>query len=168
MLLKLIFALFFIFPLFQSCPFPLYNQCDSRWGSIRLSWFSTVCSKGSLFTSVSSLLKGYNVTLLDSQVSDPQTFLKWLHINGYSTSNYDWKSIISLGFQYYGFQANEALKKSINSGYIALLYSPKQNYWVLCHEFNDLGYMVHDPLIGDISFKAFEDIHYGGIYKYEH
>ena len=158
--------LFFFFLGSNCCPFPFYNQCDSQWGSLKLSWFKTMCESGSLYTSVSAMIKGYEVPLLNSEASTPSSLLEWMAENQFSTSFYDWKSISGLGFEYFGFQETEQLKKSITAGEIAFLYNASEDKWMMCHEFDDDGFIVHDPLLGALRHVEFHEINYGGVYKY--
>ena len=125
-----------------------------------------MCQTGSLFTSVSSMVKGYNVTLMNSEESNPKTLIDWMSANYFSTSFYDWKSVMSLGFQYHGYQEKDQLKKSIESGSVALLYFSGQDRWMLCHEYDETGFIVHDPTVGALVHANFQDIAYGGVYKY--
>ena len=112
------------------------------------------------------MIRGYNVTLLNFEESNPQSLLEWMAENHFSTSFYDWKSIISLGFDYFGFQETEQLKKSIASGSVGFLYTPGKDKWMMCHEVDETGFTVHDPLLGALEHIDFQEISYGGVYKY--
>lgn len=163
-----IFILFFLICSLRSADnFPFYSQCDAQWGSIRLSWFKTMCQSGSLFTSIASLIKGYNQTLIDSTETTPKNLLDWLDSKGYSTSFYDWKSIIGLGFEYYGFQNKDEIIKSINNGFVGVVYVPGKDLWHLCHSIDEnKGFIVHDSVKGEKAEIPFGDVLYGGVYKF--
>ena len=66
--------------------YPLYKQCDPRWGS-DLIVSKTVCKVGCLMSSISMGLAGWKISI-DGQASNPGTLNAWLKENaGYTSSN---------------------------------------------------------------------------------
>lgn len=163
-ILKIVILILF-FAQLKSDPFPFYNRCDPLWSNVKLSWFKNMCQSGSLFTSISALIRGYNLTLLNLKDSNPQTLIEWLDNKGYSTSFYDWKSIIELGFEYYGFQEKNQIIQSIAQGFVGVLYNYKKDEWALCHKIDQNGFLIHDTLLG-ASRLELDDVMYGGVYKF--
>ena len=66
--------------------YPLYKQCDSRWGS-ELIYTKTVCQVGCLMSSISMGLSGWKISVAGNP-SNPGTLNSWLKENsGYTTGN---------------------------------------------------------------------------------
>src|SRR3990167_4289328 len=61
--------------------FPLYNQCDSRWGSDVLGSSSTICKVGCLMSSLASALAGIGKGI-KGQTPNPQNLNAFLKANG--------------------------------------------------------------------------------------
>lgn len=82
--------------------FPIYKQCDSRWGSHHIGTSSkTICQVGCLMSSVSMVLKGFGKKL-DGQESTPDSLNEWLKKNGgYASGDlFVWSAIDKLGFSF--------------------------------------------------------------------
>jgi hypothetical protein len=74
--------------------YPLYKQCDSRWGSHELGTSSnTICKAGCLMSSVSMALAGCGKSY------NPDTLNTWLKGHGGYVSGdlFVWGSVKSLG-----------------------------------------------------------------------
>lgn len=59
--------------------YPLYKQCDSRWGS-DLIYTETVCAVGCLMSSTSMALGGHDITV-SGQSANPGDLNAWLKTN---------------------------------------------------------------------------------------
>mgnify|MGYP001106911446 FL=1 len=69
--------------------YPLYKQCDSRWGDDVIET-TTICKVGCLMSSVSMGLAGKNITIPPAHhESNPGTLNTWLRNNGGYTSGND-------------------------------------------------------------------------------
>lgn len=81
-------ALVAAFPSNATIPFdyPLYKQCDSRWGN-HMMVTKTICQVGCLMSSVSMALHGHNITI-EGKESNPDTLNHWLRLHqGYDGGN---------------------------------------------------------------------------------
>ena len=86
--------------------YPLYKQCDSRWGSEQLGTSSnTICSAGCLMSSAAMALSAVG----SSQT--PSTLNTWLKGHGGYVSQdlFVWASINPLGVRFAGFISNSAI-----------------------------------------------------------
>jgi hypothetical protein len=97
----IIFFLFFVLSFSRN--YPLYSQCDSRWGGHQLGTSSkTICQAGCLMSSASMALAGTGHSY------NPDTLNNWLKANGgYVSGNlFVWASINKLGLTFKGFVSN--------------------------------------------------------------
>jgi hypothetical protein len=123
--------------------FPLYNQCDSRWGQDQLGTSSkTICSSGCLVSSAAMALYGVGNTSIN-----PGTLNKWLISNGgYSQGNlFVWTSINKLGVSFIGFFNNSAIKSLLDQGKILILNVRNGGHWVLATRISGDTIYVNDP-----------------------
>ena len=75
--------------------FPLYKQCDPRWGSQVMEPPITVCQAGCLMSSTSMALNGYGIGI-NGSVADPGTFNQWLRTHdGYTKESDFIETVIS-------------------------------------------------------------------------
>ena len=87
--------------------YPLYKQCDSRWGPNQLGASPRdICQAGSLITSVAMALSGIG------HYETPDTLNTWLksHKGYVSGDEFVWSSINSLGLIFTGKAGNSKIK----------------------------------------------------------
>lgn len=88
--------------------YPMYKQCDSRWGSERLGTHptNTICSAGCLLSSVSMALNGTG-----GITYNPSTLNTWLNANkGYVQQDlFVWAAINPLGVKFVGFTTTASI-----------------------------------------------------------
>ncbi|GAM23579.1 hypothetical protein SAMD00019534_067540, partial [Acytostelium subglobosum LB1] len=93
MMIKIIIAITLLVALSNAAgpvvPFayPLYKQCDPRWGNDIIET-TTVCDVGCLMSSISMAIAGHGIEI-DGQSSNPGTLNSWLKSNGGYTSGND-------------------------------------------------------------------------------
>ena len=122
--------------------YPLYKQCDSRWGNERLGTSSkTICQAGCLMSSAAMALTGCGHTYT------PSTLNTWLtHNGGYvGGDGYVWAAIDKLGLTYKGKIANSEIKHHLDSGYVVILNVHNGGHWVLAHGYSGDNILVNDP-----------------------
>ena len=104
--------------------YPLYKQCDSRWGSDRLgSSSNTVCSAGCLMSSVSMVLNGCGRTI-SGAAATPKTLNNYLTNNGgYAQGdNFIWDSVATFELSYLGQTGDHyATRNYFSSGHAVIL-----------------------------------------------
>jgi hypothetical protein len=91
--------------------YPMYKQCDSRWGNERLGTSSrTICQAGCLMSSAAMALSGLGHNY------NPSTLNTWLtHNGGYVSGDaYVWGAIDKLGVTYRGRIPNTEIKKHLD------------------------------------------------------
>ncbi len=63
--------------------YPVYKQCDPRWGSNEMGTDGdTICQVGCLMSSISSALAGTGINIANTTVVTPATMNTWLRGNG--------------------------------------------------------------------------------------
>ncbi len=78
----LILLALLVITVFAGRSYPLYKQCDSRWGGKLLGHGpATICKAGCLLSSVSMCLAGLKVKV-DGKTADPATTNSWLLSHG--------------------------------------------------------------------------------------
>ena len=143
--------------------YPLYKQCDSRWGSQQLGTSSnTICKAGCLMSSVSMALsgigKGYN----------PGTLNTWLKGHGGYVSGdlFVWGSVNSLGLSYQGKVANSNIASSLAAGHIVILNVHNGGHWVLATSMSGSTIQVNDPGYSTTSYTLAEIVaNNSGLYR---
>ena len=137
-----VFAIF-ISLAFSYYYFPLYKQCDSRWGSQALGTGGgrTICQAGCLISSAAMALSGIG------QNYNPETLNNWLINNGgYWNGNlFIWRSIDSLGLSFDGFISNSAIKSSLDSNKIVIINVRNGGHYVLATGYSGDTIFVEDP-----------------------
>ena len=157
----LVFAL--IVALVASRSYPLYKQCDSKWGNEQLGTSSnTICKAGCLMSSVSMALagigKGYN----------PGTLNTWLKGNGGYVSGdlFVWASVNKLGLTYVGKVANSGIQAALNANEIVILNVHNGGHWVLATGMSGSTITVNDPGYSTSSYTLSEIVaNNSGLYR---
>lgn len=133
--------------------YPMYKQCDSRWGSEQLGTSSnTICKAGCLMSSVAMALsgigKGYN----------PGSLNTWLKGHGGYVSGdlFVWGSVNSQGLSYVGKVANGNIQSSLNAGEIVILNVHNGGHWVLATSMSGSTINVNDPGYNTASYTLSE------------
>ena len=122
--------------------YPLYKQCDSRWGSEHLGTSSnTICQAGCLMSSASMALAGTGHSF------NPGTLNTWLKEHGgYASGDlFVWNAIDKLGLTYKGKISNTEIKKHLDEGYVVILNVHNGGHWVLAHGYSGDNILVNDP-----------------------
>jgi hypothetical protein len=122
--------------------YPLYKQCDSRWGNEHLGTSAnTICKAGCLMSSAAMALSGTGHSY------NPGTLNTWLKSNGGYVSGdlFVWTSIDKLGLTYKGKISNTDIKKHLDSGYVVILNVHNGGHWVLAHGYSGDNILVNDP-----------------------
>ncbi len=146
--------------------YPLYKQCDSRWGSDRLGTSSdTICSAGCLMSSVSMVLADCGKSI-GGAVATPKTLNAWLTKNGGYVSGdlFVWGAVNSFGLTF--------VKKAYSSADITTLFKQGKavilnvnngGHWVLMTGISGSNYLVNDPGFSRTSY-GFGEVVEAGIY----
>jgi len=146
-------CLFLLIALALSRSYPLYKQCDSRWGSEQLGTSSnTICKAGCLMSSVAMALSGTGHTYT------PSTLNTWLKGHGGYVSGdlFVWGSVNSLGIKYIGKVANANIASSLAAGHIVILNVHNGGHWVLATSMNGNTISVNDPGYSTASYSISE------------
>lgn len=129
--------------------YPMYKQCDSKWGSEILGTGSkTICQAGCLMSSAAMALKGHGKNY------DPHSLNQWLKSNGgYASGNlFVWASINKLGFSFIGFVSNSQIKANIDKGHVVICNVHNGGHWVLAHSYSGDNINVNDPGYSTTSY----------------
>ena len=129
--------------------YPMFKQCDSRWGSERLGTSSnTICSAGCLMSSCSMALAGTGHNY------NPSTLNKWLTANGgYASGDLlIWGSLNSLGLTFEGKVGNSQIKTKLDQGKVVILNVHNGGHWVLAYAYSGDNIMVNDPGYSTTSY----------------
>jgi hypothetical protein len=141
-------VLLFAFILSRFSCFPLFKQCDDRWGNQTLgTGNTTICKEGCLMSSISMMLHGCGISIEGAE-ANPSTVNVWLAENhGFVSNNiYMWKSIEPMGFSYYGrLKDAPEIKDKFSQGMGVFLNVNKGGHFVLMTGFDSQGYKVNDP-----------------------
>lgn len=140
--------------------YPMYKQCDPRWGSERLGTSSnTICSAGCLMSSVSMALSGTGHNF------NPSTLNAWLTSNGGYVSGdlFVWASVNSQGITFLGNNfnnsgkvANSQIKSNLDAGKIVILNVHNGGHWVLAYSYQGDTIFVNDPGYNTASYTLNE------------
>ena len=158
------FLLLAVILVLSSCrTYPLYKQCDSRWGSEQLGTSAnTICKAGCLMSSVSMALagigKGYN----------PGSLNTWLKGHGGYVSGdlFVWGSVNSLGLSYVGKVANSGIQGALNANEIVILNVHNGGHWVLATSMSGSTINVNDPGFSTASYTLSEIVaNNSGLYR---
>ena len=128
--------------------YPLYKQCDSRWGSDRLGTSSnTICSAGCLMSSVSMVLADCGKTV-DGTTSTPKSLNVWLRNNGgYASGDlFVWGSVTKFGLSFVTKTSTHSqIDSYFKSGHAVILNVNNGGHWVLMTGISGTNYLVNDP-----------------------
>ena len=130
--------------------FPMYKQCDSKWGSNALGTSSkTICQAGCLMSSAAMALSGIGKSY------NPGTLNTWLKANGgYVSGNlYVWASVNKLGMTFKGFVSNSEIKRNLDSKNIVILNVHNGGHWVLATGYSGDNILVNDPGYSTTSYS---------------
>lgn len=133
--------------------YPLYKQCDSRWGSEQLGTSSnTICKAGCLMSSVAMALSG------TGHDYNPSTLNKWLKGHGGYVSGdlFVWASVNPIGLKYIGKVANSNIASSLSAGHVVILNVHNGGHWVLAHSMSGSTIYVNDPGYSTTSYTLSE------------
>ena len=130
--------------------YPLYKQCDSRWGNNQLGTSSnTICKAGCLMSSAAMALLGVGHNY------NPGTLNTWLKANGGYVSGdlFVWTAINKIGLTYHGKIANTEIKHHLDSGNVVILNVHNGGHWVLAHGYSGDNILVNDPGYSTSSYS---------------
>ncbi len=133
--------------------YPLYKQCDSRWGSHELGTSSnTICKAGCLMSSVSMALSGCGKSYT------PDTLNTWLKGHGGYVSGdlFVWGSVKPLGLAYEGKIANNEISAALGRNEIVILNVHNGAHWVLATSMSGSTIHVNDPGYSTTSYTLSE------------
>ena len=148
-----IILLAFLVGLALSRTYPLYKQCDSKWGNEQLGTSSnTICKAGCLMSSVAMALSGVGKNY------NPGTLNTWLKGHGGYVSGdlFVWASVNSLGIKYVGKVANSNIASNLASGHIVILNVHNGGHWVLATSMSGSTIQVNDPGYSTTSYTLSE------------
>lgn len=130
--------------------YPVYLKCDEKWANEPLgtSTNETICSHGSLITSVAMGLKAIGKDF------DPSSLNKWLIKNrGYIGSNlYIWASVNPLGLIFQGYVGVSQIRASFDLGRVVLIELQKSGDWVILTGHDNYTVYVNDPVKGATEY----------------
>ena len=133
--------------------YPMYKQCDSKWGSEQLGTSSnTICKAGCLMSSVAMALAGTGHNY------NPSTLNSWLKGHGgyVSGDSFVWASVNSIGLKYIGKVANSNIASSLSAGHVVVLNVHNGGHWVLAHSMSGSTIQVNDPGYSTTSYSLSE------------
>lgn len=148
--MKAIICLVLILGLTCARNYPMYKQCDSKWGSQTLGTSSkTICQAGCLMSSAAMSLAGTGHSY------NPDSLNKWLNANGgYVSGNlFVWASINKLGLTFKGFVSNADIKKNLDAGNVVICNVHNGGHWVLAYGYNGDNILVNDPGYSTTSYS---------------
>lgn len=143
-------ALALLVTLALSRSYPMFKQCDSRWGSQQLGTSSnTICSAGCLMSSAAMALSG------TGHGYDPSSLNSWLKANGGYVSGdlFVWGSINRLGLTYEGKVANSQIKSKLDQGKVVICNVHNGGHWVLAYGYSGDNILVNDPGYSTTSYS---------------
>lgn len=134
----------------SSRKYPLYKQCDGKWGSEQLGTSSnTICSAGCLMSSAAMALSGIGNNY------NPSTLNTWLNGHGGYVSQdlFVWASINPLGVKFVGFISRSAIASNLKQDNIVILNVHNGGHWVLATDMlSETNVAVNDPGYSTTSY----------------
>jgi hypothetical protein len=133
--------------------YPMYKQCDSRWGSEQLGTSSnTICKAGCLMSSVAMALAGTGKNY------NPSSLNGWLKGHGGYVSGdlFVWASVNPLGLVYAGKVANGNIAGSLAAGHVVIMNVHNGAHWVLATGISGSTVSVNDPGFNTGSYTLAE------------
>lgn len=149
-LMKKILVLFFLILACSSVNYPLYKQCDPKWGNQQIGTSSkTICQVGCLISSVSMALTGQGHSY------NPSTLNQYLKTHGgyVSGDEYVWASINHIGLVYHGKVANTHIKSNLDAGNVVICNVHNGRHWVLATGHSGDNIHVNDPGYSTTVYK---------------
>ena len=147
--------------------YPLFKQCDSRWGSNQIGTSSkTICQVGCLMSSMSMVLNDCGKTV-DGHAANPGTFNTWLkgHSGYVSGDLFVWGAVSPLGLSFVGFSTSDAdMKAHFDQGDAVILNVNNGGHYVLMTGHSASGFSVNDPGFSKTSYTNAEVVK-AGIYR---
>lgn len=146
---KAILTIILLITLVTSRTYPLYKQCDSKWGNEQLGTSSnTICKAGCLMSSVAMALAGTGHNY------NPSTLNHWLKGHGGYVSGdlFVWGSVNPIGLKYIGKVANSNIASSLEAGHVVILNVHNGGHWVLAHSMSGSTIHVNDPGYSTTSY----------------
>lgn len=143
--------------------YPMYKQCDSRWGSEQLGTSAnTICKAGCLMSSVAMALSGIGKNY------NPGTLNTWLKGHGGYVSGdlFVWGSVSPLGLSYVGKVANSGIAGALGANEIVILNVHNGGHWVLATSMSGSTISVNDPGYSTTSYTLSEIVaNNSGLYR---
>jgi len=141
--------------------YPLFKQCDGRWGSHSLG-SSSVCRIGCLMSSVSMALNGLGKSV-NGQSPNPGVLNAWLKSHGgYQGSLFIWGSVSPYGLRYLGQPSSPAeIQGHICRNNVVILNVNGGGHWVLATGYSNGVYTVNDPGYSRTSYNVGEVVRAG-------
>ena len=150
-----------------STAYPLFKQCDSRWGSNHLgSSSTTICKAGCLMSSVSMVLNDCGKTV-NGESANPGSLNSWLTSHGGYVSGdlFVWGSVAPFGLSFVGFSSSATdIRNHFNAGNAVILTVNNGGHYVLMTGHSASSYTVNDPGFSKTSYTNGEVVK-AGIYK---
>jgi hypothetical protein len=150
-MLKIVLLSLFV-ALALSRTYPLFKQCDSRWGNEELGTSGdTICKSGCLLSSIAMGLSGTGHSF------DPGQLNKWLKANG-GISGYqiNYGKLSEIGLGYDGTCASSEVKTKIDQGKVVCMNVHDGGHWVLGYAYSGSTIMVNDPGYSTTSYSLSE------------
>ena len=147
--------------------YPLYKQCDSRWGSDKLGTSGqTICQAGCLMSSVAMVIADCGRSIGGAQAT-PKTLNTFLRNNGgYVSGNlFVWGAVNSFGLGFVGkaYNSND-IQNHFRQGRAVILNVNNGGHWVLVTGISGSSYLVNDPGFARTSY-GFGEVSEAGIYN---
>jgi len=133
--------------------YPVYKQCDAKWGNEQLGTSAnTICKAGCLMSSVAMALAGIGKNY------NPGTLNTWLKGHGgYASGDLlVWGSVSPLGLSYAGKVANSNIASSLAANHIVILNVHNGGHWVLAYSMSGNTINVNDPGYNTASYALSE------------
>jgi hypothetical protein len=133
--------------------YPMYKQCDSKWGNEHLGTSAnTICKAGCLMSSIAMALSGIGKNY------NPGTLNTWLKGHGGYVSGdlFVWGSVSSLGLKYIGKVSNANIASSLSAGHIVVVNVHGGAHWVLATSMSGSTIHVNDPGYSTTSYTLSE------------
>jgi len=144
--------------------FPLYKQCDPRWGS-NLMETSVICQEGCAMSSLSMGLNGFGILIGGTQ-SNPGTLNAWLRANqGYVCAGGDCNNLVinspsrlATNITTIGENPKPTvaqMQQMLSTGYVMLAHVQNNHHFVLVTGYdvgNNVDFYVNDPYYPYITY----------------
>lgn len=133
--------------------YPLYKQCDSRWGNEQLGTSSnTICKAGCAMSSVAMGLAGTGHNY------NPGTLNSWLKANGGYVSGdlIVWSAVGKIGLNFKGKVSNANIKANLDANNVVICNVHNGGHWVLATGYSGSNILVNDPGYSTTSYALSE------------